>query len=1467
MKQIETAVNNPSPIWKRGRIGRKLPGFFLCAISSCLLMTPVSLSAQSVRAPVNLGTAGNYVILSQTGITDVPPSAIAGNIGASPITGAAIHLTCTEVTGTISAVDAAGPAPCSLIVPGPLGVAINDMTTAFTDAAGRTTPDFVNLGAGNITGLTLAPGLYKWGTDVLVSAGGVTLSGGPNAVWIFQIAGDLNVANNAHIMLAGGAQANNIFWQVGASNFGAVLGTGSVMNGTILSAAQVIENTGATLIGRALARTQVTLQSTSVTSPGSLINGVPPPVGPTVTSTIPFNLSTGVPVGNALSAAFSEAMNPATINAATFSLRNGATTLSGSVAYTGITATFTPSVTLPANTLLTATITTGAQDPAGVALAANYVWTFTTGAAQNLTPPTVSSTVPAINATSVPVGNALSATFSEALNPLTINAATFTLKQGAASVAGTVSYSGVTALFTPTGNLAPNVPFTATITTGVQDLSGNALAANYVWTFTSGAAQNLTPPTVSSTVPAIAATNVPVGNALSATFSEALNPLTVNTTTFTVKQGATSVAGTVNYSGITATFTPASSLAPNALFTATITTGVQDLSGNALATNYVWTFTTGSATNITPPIVSSTMPANGAANVPVGNVLAATFSEAVNPLTISTATFTLKQGLTSVPGTVSYSGVAAVFTPAASLAANTLYTATITTGIADLSGNALAANYVWIFTTGSVQNLTPPMVSSTVPAINTTSVPVGNALSATFSEAMNPLTINTTTFTLNQGGTIVAGTVNYSGVTATFTPASSLAPNAVFTATITTGVQDLSGNALAANYVWSFATGAVLNKTPPTVISTYPNSGMAGVPLLNNLSATFSEAINPLTINTATFTLLQGNVPAPGTVSYAGVTAVFAPAGNLAPNTVYTATITTGVTDLSGNTLATNYTWSFTTMGSVVVNPTLPVVISTTPPSGATAVTTSTNVTATFSEPMNPLTISTATFYVQSGTMPIPGVVTYSGVSATFRPIANLTPNTLYTAQIESPVADLSGNTLGSTYTWTFTTGASGDQLPVCLANFAVLAGFAVSNSGSTVITGDVGVTPGTAVTGFPPGTINGGTYTGGNANVSQAMVAITAAFADAAGRSVGPVSVSGDLGGLTLTPGIYKSTSALQIQSGNLTLDAKGNVNAVFLFQTASTFTTASGNQVILAGGAQAFNVFWQVGVSATLGANSVLNGSILAGQAITLNTGAAVNGRLAAIAGVVTLQNNVIISPAPFIAFGGVLNAASYSSSVAAGSIVSVFGNNFGSATLAATSYPLLPSLGQTSFQVGGQPGPLFMTSCSQANLQIPWQSAGLTSDPVIATVAGLVSPTQTANIVPFSPGIFTMNQSGSGQGAVEIAGTAQLAGPAGPGSAPVPRGQYIAIYCTGLGPVSNQPATGGAALSSPLSYTSVLPTVTIGGVAAQVTFSGLTPGLAGLYQVNALVPAAVSPGSAVSLVIGISGISSNSVTIAVQ
>jgi len=206
-------------------------------------------------------------------------------------------------------------------------------------------------------------------------------------------------------------------------------------------------------------------------------------------------------------------------------------------------------------------------------------------------------------------------------------------------------------------------------------------------------------------------------------------------------------------------------------------------------------------------------------------------------------------------------------------------------------------------------------------------------------------------------------------------------------------------------------------------------------------------------------------------------------------------------------------------------------------------------------------------------------------------------------------------------------------QAPVFLGaadGFVVLAGSTVTNTGPTSVTGDLGVSPGTSVTGFPPGAV-AGTEHAGDPTAAQALADLTIAYNDAAGRTLCAVTVAGNLGGQTLPPGLYKSTSSLAVSSGDLTLDAQGDATAVFIFQMASTLTTTSGRQVILSGGAKSTNVFWQVGSSATLGSTSAFQGTVMADQAITLNTGATLNGRaLARIAGV-TLDSNTIVKPAP--------------------------------------------------------------------------------------------------------------------------------------------------------------------------------------------------------------------------------------------
>lgn len=227
------------------------------------VLPEASKPSKSGTGVVNLGLAGNFAILSQSGITDVPQSAITGDVGSSPITGAAILVTCSEVVGNIYSVDAAGPAPCALADATRLTTAVGDMQAAYTDAAGRTNPDYLNLGAGNIGGLTLKPGLYKFTSPVVIPTD-ITLSGNKNDVWIFQIDGTLDMSSAVRIILAKGAKAKNIFWQVAGA---VTLGSTSHFEGNILGQTGINMQTEATINGRLLAQTAVTLQMNTVTKP------------------------------------------------------------------------------------------------------------------------------------------------------------------------------------------------------------------------------------------------------------------------------------------------------------------------------------------------------------------------------------------------------------------------------------------------------------------------------------------------------------------------------------------------------------------------------------------------------------------------------------------------------------------------------------------------------------------------------------------------------------------------------------------------------------------------------------------------------------------------------------------------------------------------------------------------------------------------------------------------------------------------------------------------------------------------------------------------------------------------------------------------------------------------------------------------------------------------------------------------
>ena len=529
--------------------------------------------------------------------------------------------------------------------------------------------------------------------------------------------------------------------------------------------------------------------------------------------------------------------------------------------------------------------------------------------------PAVISVSPATGSTGIAVTAPVSATFSEVMNGSTFTSSTFTLTAaGGAAVTGNVSYSAgsSTAVFTPASPLAYNTVYTATITTGVQNPAGTALGANDTWTFTTATGPA---PTVTAVTPANGSTGLVVDTTVTATFSEAMNASTISATTFTLTpQGGAPVSATVTYdaTSFTATLTPSAALAASTMYTATVTTGVMSATGSAMANANTWSFTTAAGP---VPTVTAVVPTSGTTGVDIASTVTATFSEAMDPTTVTGATFTLMGGGAAVTGSVTADPTNTIFTftPSAPLAYNTTYTALVTTGVMASTEVPLGADYTWSFTT----EIPPPAtVIAVTPASGSTGIPTtGTTVTATFGAAMTASTINPSTFSLSGPGGAVAGAVSYNSTTftATFTPSLTLASGATYTATIGTGVTSSLGGPLPAPYTWSFTT---LASAVPAVASVVPASGATNVNTTNPVTAAFSEPMNAATLNTSTFTLTAGGGAAvAGTVTYnSGTnTATFTPAAALAPSTTFTATVSTGAQSASGAALAANDTWTFTT--------------------------------------------------------------------------------------------------------------------------------------------------------------------------------------------------------------------------------------------------------------------------------------------------------------------------------------------------------------------------------------------------------------------------------------------------------------------------------------------------------------------------------------------------------------------------
>lgn len=521
-------------------------------------------------------------------------------------------------------------------------------------------------------------------------------------------------------------------------------------------------------------------------------------------------------------------------------------------------------------------------------------------------------------------------------------------------------------------------------------------------------------------------------------------------------------------------------------------------------------------------------------------------------------------------------------------------------------------------------DVTAPTLDFVSPNDGVTDAPVGGNLTATFSEELNPATVTTASFRILEGSTPVPGIVEYSGLTATFTPDSVLLYDTAYRVTITTAILDLAGNALEESFVWSFTTEPNPDATPPEVLNIFPADAASGVVLTENIIASFSEPVNPLTVTTTTFTLVANASYVPGSVEYIGATATFYPAAELLYGTVYTATLTTGIEDAAGNARAENFVWTFTTLPNPDTTP--PVVESVFPADSAVGTPSDGQVLASFNESLDPLTVTETTFRLTRGGVLVPGLATAAGRIATFTPAEDLAGNTVYTATLTTGITDLAGNALVAEETWSFTV----ETTPVNLGSagdYVILASSGITNAADTVIQGDVGTSPGTsadlvgfalvvdasgeyALSEFVTGKVYASDYSSPTpADLGTAIADMNAAYLEA-GSLPGAVSLgSGELGGRTITPGVYQWGAAVTITT-DCTLD--GGPDDLWIFQITGALSMTAAISVHLTGGASAKNVFWQTVGAASLGADAHLEGIVLSSAVISLGAGATVVGRL---------------------------------------------------------------------------------------------------------------------------------------------------------------------------------------------------------------------------------------------------------------
>lgn len=627
---------------------------------------------------------------------------------------------------------------------------------------------------------------------------------------------------------------------------------------------------------------------------------------PQVVSVYPGEGSTNVSPNTFIYARFNREMDPASFIWDSIVVEDEFQNVYyGDIELDGDIAIFRPWSSLDSNRQYTARISAGVADLFGLPIGNEYTWSFTTG---EIGPPKVVFTVPSPGQTGVAANTSVIAYFDQWMATWSINSSSFILQDdSSAPVSGTITVGQFRAELTPDSPLEEDRIYTATLTTDVQSNYGYPLEQNYSWSFSTGMVSP-DAPRILAVYPQPDSTDASSNTVIQVLFDREIDPESLTLGSFTLDDSSSSaVGGSIELDGQVVRFIPWSWLGTDT-YTATVGATIRSREGFPLGIPYSWSFTP--QDTVAPPRVTFTLPEDNEANVEPSSRIRAYFDQDVQWETVNTNSFLLADSSLNLVNGNAYSSTpySAVFQPWSPLAANSSYTATLTTDVTSNQSMSLASDYNWTFTTGE-----PGLILYyTSPGDGITDVGVNENVLGYFDQEIDPDTVTASTFFVKDpDGNLVAGTRQAVGSEVLFYPSAPLRPMTRYTAVLTTGIRSLGGFSLRRNYAWSFTTGSDAGLQ---VTTTSPYNGYQAWWRNKAISAEFNQDLDGSTVNASTFQLrdAQNNL-VPGSVTHQYRMAWFTPSVLLQPSATYTATLTTGIRSVDNSPLTENYQWSFTT--------------------------------------------------------------------------------------------------------------------------------------------------------------------------------------------------------------------------------------------------------------------------------------------------------------------------------------------------------------------------------------------------------------------------------------------------------------------------------------------------------------------------------------------------------------------------